>query len=195
MSSILQPSQSVKPAPFAGPVGVKVSVEPTGLAALPCGVSGSPPLPAAASLPPTRRAPDATESNAMMFSTLGLPAPLVQATRAAALNEPTPIQAKAIPVILQGNDLIGNAPSGSGKTGAFLLPAFARLLDGPQKLRALVLTPTREHATQVEAHARDYARFTELRIGIAHNAAPIAVQERVLEAQVLNGSLESWDEV
>jgi ATP-dependent RNA helicase RhlE len=116
----------------------------------------------------------------MMFSTLGLPAPLVQATRAAGINEPTPIQAKAIPVILQGNDLIGNAPSGSGKTGAFLLPAFARLLDGPQKLRALVLTPTREHATQVEAHARDYARFTELRIGIAHNAAPIAVQERVL---------------
>ena len=116
----------------------------------------------------------------MMFSTLGLPAPLVQAARAAGLNEPTPIQAKAIPVILQGNDLIGNAPSGSGKTGAFLLPAFARLLDGPQKLRALVLTPTREHAAQVEAHARDFARFTELRIGLMHSAAPIAVQERVL---------------
>ena len=94
----------------------------------------------------------------MMFSTLGLPAPLVQATRAAGLNEPTPIQGKAIPVILQGNDLIGNAPSGSGKTGAFLLPMFARLLDGPQKLRAIVLTPTREHAAQVEAHARDFAR-------------------------------------
>ena len=116
----------------------------------------------------------------MMFSTLGLPAPLVQATRAAALNEPTPIQAKAIPVILQGNDLIGNAPSGSGKTGAFLLPMFARLLDGPQKLRAIVLTPTREHAAQVESHARDFARFTELRVALAHNAAPIAVQERVL---------------
>jgi len=116
----------------------------------------------------------------MMFNTLGLPAPLVQAVRAAGLNEPKPIQAKAIPVILQGNDLIGNAQSGSGKTAAFLLPSFARLLDGPQKLRALVLTPTREHASQVEAHARDFARFTELRIGLAHNAAPIAVQERVL---------------
>jgi ATP-dependent RNA helicase RhlE len=116
----------------------------------------------------------------MMFSTLGLPAPLVQATRAAGLNEPTPIQGKAIPVILQGNDLIGNAPSGSGKTGAFLLPMFARLLDGPQKLRAIVLTPTREHAAQVEAHARDFARFTELRVALVHTAAPIAVQERLL---------------
>ena len=116
----------------------------------------------------------------MMFSTLGLPAPLVQATRMAGLNEPTPIQGKAIPVILQGNDLIGNAPSGSGKTGAFLLPMFARLLDGPQKLRAIVLTPTREHATQVEAHARDFARFTELRVALVHTAAPIAVQEKLL---------------
>lgn len=116
----------------------------------------------------------------MMFNTLGLPAPLVQAVRTAGWTEPTPIQAKAIPVILQGNDLIGNAVSGSGKTGAFLLPGFARLIDGPQKLRALVLTPTREHAAQVETHARDFARFTELRVGMAHNAAPLAVQEKLL---------------
>ncbi len=116
----------------------------------------------------------------MMFNTLGLPAPLVQAVRAVSWSEPTPIQSKAIPVILQGNDLIGNAPSGSGKTGAFLLPGFARLLDGPQKLRALVLTPTREHATQVETQARDFARFTELRVGISHSGAPIVVQEKLL---------------
>jgi ATP-dependent RNA helicase RhlE len=116
----------------------------------------------------------------MMFTSLGLAAPLVQATRAAGLAEPTAIQAKAIPVILQGNDLIGNAPSGSGKTAAFLLPCFARLLDGPQKLRAIVLTPTREHAAQVEDQAREFARFTELRVATAHNAAPIGVQERVL---------------
>ncbi len=116
----------------------------------------------------------------MMFNTLGLPAPLVQAVRAAGWSEPTNIQSKAIPVILQGNDLIGNAPSGSGKTGAFLLPGFARLLDGPQKLRALVLTPTREHAAQVETQARDFSRFTELRVGISHSGAPIAVQEKML---------------
>lgn len=116
----------------------------------------------------------------MMFNTLGLPAPLVQAVRAAGWTDPTAIQSKAIPVILQGNDLIGNAVSGSGKTGAFLLPAFARLLDGSQKLRMLVLTPTREHASQVETHARDFARFTELRVGHAHNGAPIQVQEKLL---------------
>ena len=116
----------------------------------------------------------------MKFSSLGLPVPIAQGARVAGYLEPTSIQGKAIPVILQGNDLIGNAPSGSGKTGAFLLPSFARLLDGPQKLRMLVLTPTKEHVTQVEAAARDLARFTELRIGIAHNAAPISAQERTL---------------
>ena len=179
MSSLPQVSESANPAPFAGPKGVKVVVEPLPAAAVPCVASHPTPAPAPGVLPELR-APANTESAKMMFSTLGLPAPLFQATRAAGLNEPTPIQAKAIPVILQGNDLIGNAPSGSGKTGAFLLPAFARLLDGPQKLRALVLTPTREHAAQVEAHARDYARFTELRVALSHNAAPIAVQERVL---------------
>lgn len=129
--------------------------------------------------PPPPRIVDLLESK-MMFSSLGLPAPLVQATRAANMTEPTPIQAKAIPVILQGNDLIGNSASGSGKTGAFLLPAFARLIDGPQKLRALVLTPTREHAAQVETLAREFSHFTELRIGLAQSNAPIAMQERML---------------
>jgi ATP-dependent RNA helicase RhlE len=129
----------------------------------------------------------------MMFNTLGLPTPLVQAVRAAGWSEPTPIQSKAIPVILQGNDLIGNAVSGSGKTGAFLLPGFARLIDGPQKLRALVLTPTREHASQVETQARDFARFTELRVGTAHNAAPLVVQEKLLRdnsVDVLIGTVD-----
>jgi ATP-dependent RNA helicase RhlE len=116
----------------------------------------------------------------MSFNTLGLPASLVQAIRVTGWPEPTPIQAKAIPVILQGNDLIGNAVSGSGKTAAFLLPGFARLIDGPQKLRAIVLTPTREHAAQVETQARDFARFTELRVSMAHNAAPLPVQEKLL---------------
>ena len=159
MDGIVPSSAHDNSAPFAAPNGTKVSIEPGGVAAVPCGVSERPVAPAKIT-PSVWRDPESPESTTMMFSTLGLPAPLVQATRAASLNEPTPIQAKAIPVILQGNDLIGNAPSGSGKTGAFLLPMFARLLDGPQKLRAIVLTPTREHATQVESHARDFARFT-----------------------------------
>lgn len=115
-----------------------------------------------------------------MFTTLGLPAPLLQALRAAGLTDPTAIQSKAIPVILQGNDLIGNAPSGSGKTGAFMLPSFARLLDGGPKLRAIVLEPTPQHAIQVEAQARDFSRGTDLRVGTAHSGSPLASQERML---------------
>src|SRR5512143_3544304 len=102
MSTILQHSVSAENAPFPGPTGVKVSVEPPPVGAVPCGVSNSPALPAAGAKP-AARVPEITESVKMMFSTLGLPAPLVQAARAAGLNEPTPIQAKAIPVILQGN--------------------------------------------------------------------------------------------
>lgn len=161
------------------PQGNQVSVEPLPPAAVTSGIPSEPTSSGAAAPPVAPRIVDLSESK-MMFSTLGLPAPLVQATRAVGLTEPTPIQGKAIPVILQGNDLIGNSPSGSGKTGAFLMPAFARLLDGPQKLRAIVLTPTREHAAQVESSARDFAQFTELRVALAQSAAPIAMQERML---------------
>jgi len=179
MSTMLQPPADGERAHLPAGNGPNVSVEPRSPAAVSCGVSHPAPEPAT-STTLVRRDIESMELNHMMFSTLGLPAPLVQATRAAVLNEPTPIQAKAIPVILQGNDLIGNAPSGSGKTGAFLLPSLARLIDGPQKLRAIILTPTREHAAQVEAAAREFGRFTELRVGLAHSAAPIAVQERLL---------------
>jgi hypothetical protein len=130
MSTFLQPPVNARPAPIAGAGGVKVSIESAGPQPVPCSVSKN--LPEPGNVNDFKGlAYDLPESQPMMFSTLGLPAPLVQATRAASLNEPTPIQGKAIPVILQGNDLIGNAPSGSGKTGAFLLPMFARLIDGP----------------------------------------------------------------
>jgi superfamily II DNA/RNA helicase len=78
------------------------------------------------------------------FASLGLPNPILKGVRAAGLTEPTAIQSRSIPVILQGNDLIGAAQSGSGKTGAYILPILARLLDSPTRLRAIVLTPTRE---------------------------------------------------
>jgi len=114
------------------------------------------------------------------FASLGLPAPILKGVRAAGLTEPTAIQSRAIPVILQGNDLIGNAQSGSGKTGAYILPILARLLDSPPRLRAIVLTPTRELASYVETRARDYARFTEVRIGVVFTGAPLSAQEKML---------------
>ena len=116
----------------------------------------------------------------MPFSSLGLPAPILRGIRSAGYATPTPIQQRAIPLILAGHDLIGAAQTGTGKTAAFVLPMLARLLDGPEFLRALILTPTRELAAQVETNARDYARHTRLRVGVAYGGVPIGPQERML---------------
>src|SRR5438477_9313873 len=116
----------------------------------------------------------------MPFSNLGLPATVVKGVRAAGYTEPTPIQSRAIPIVLAGRDLIGAAQTGTGKTAAFVLPILARLLPGPSALRCLVLVPTRELAAQVETNARDYARFTGLRAGVVFGGVPIGPQERML---------------
>ena len=100
--------------------------------------------------------------------------------RAAGYTQPTPIQAKTIPMIMTGRDLIGAAQTGTGKTAAFLLPILARLLEGGERLRALILTPTRELAAQIETNARDYSRFTHLRMGVVYGGVPIGPQERML---------------
>jgi ATP-dependent RNA helicase RhlE len=117
------------------------------------------------------------------FATLGLPAVLVKGVRAAGYVEPTPIQRRAVPIILKGNDLIGVAQAGTGKTAAYLLPTLTRLLEGPRKLRALVLVPTREQASQVEAGARAFARFTDLRVNAVFTGAPLAPQERLVREE------------
>jgi ATP-dependent RNA helicase RhlE len=114
------------------------------------------------------------------FSRLGLPAPVLKGVRAAGYTQPMPIQQRAIPIILEGHDLVGAAQTGTGKTAAFLLPILARMLEGHASLRALVLVPTRELAAQVETNARDYARFTNLRVGVVYGGVPIPPQERML---------------
>ena len=116
----------------------------------------------------------------MPFTRLGLPAPIVKGVSAAGYKEPTPIQTRAIPIVLAGHDLVGAAQTGTGKTAAFLLPILARLLGGNEGLRALILVPTRELAAQVETNARDYARFTDLRAGVVFGGVPIGPQERML---------------
>lgn len=124
-----------------------------------------------------------TQGGFVSFSLLGLPPAIVKGLRAAGHVDPTPIQRKAIPIILQGNDLIAAAQSGTGKTGAYLLPILTRLLEGPRRLRVLVLTPTRELAARVETMARGYARFTDLRTAIAHSGMPLATNERALRQE------------
>ncbi|MET0266128.1 MAG: DEAD/DEAH box helicase [Duganella sp.] len=88
----------------------------------------------------------------MPFSSLGLAPSLVNAVTAMGYQQPTAIQREAIPVILQGGDVLGAAQTGSGKTAAFLLPLLQALLDnrsGPRQLHGLILVPTRELAVQV----------------------------------------------
>ncbi|MCZ2495139.1 DEAD/DEAH box helicase [Xylophilus sp. Kf1] len=106
----------------------------------------------------------------MTFDELNLAPAILQAVTEQGYTTPTPIQAQAIPVVLQGHDLLAGAQTGTGKTAAFTLPLLQRLSDGePAKnrhgnkgVRALVLTPTRELAAQVEESVRTYGKYLKL---------------------------------
>jgi len=112
------------------------------------------------------------------FSDFGLSAPLLQALNAEGYTKPTPIQTKAIPVVLDGSDLLGIAQTGTGKTAAFALPILERLAARPGQpprrgCRVLVLSPTRELASQIADSFRTYGRHTRLSVavvfgGVAH---------------------------
>jgi ATP-dependent RNA helicase RhlE len=104
----------------------------------------------------------------MSFASLGLSEALVRAIEAAGYTQPTPVQQRAIPAVLQGRDLMVAAQTGTGKTGGFALPILERLFPaghpdksqrhGPRQPRVLVLTPTRELAAQVHDSFKVYAR-------------------------------------
>lgn len=102
------------------------------------------------------------------FSELELDESLLEALQDKGFTRPTAIQAAAIPPALDGRDVLGSAPTGTGKTAAYLLPALQHLLDFPRKKsgppRILILTPTRELAMQVADHARELAKHTHLDI-------------------------------
>ncbi len=92
----------------------------------------------------------------MLFNQLGLSAELLRAVEEQGYTEATPIQRKAIPHILEGHDILAGAQTGTGKTAAFTLPMLQRLKQkgGPRRIRALILTPTRELAAQVHESVR-----------------------------------------
>jgi ATP-dependent RNA helicase RhlE len=115
----------------------------------------------------------------MPFAKLGLSPKVVEGVIAAGYTEPTPIQLRAIPMILEGRDLIGSAQTGTGKTAAFALPMISKLAVRG-KLRALVLEPTRELAAQVETAIRDYARFTNLRTLVLFGGTGYGRQDQML---------------
>jgi ATP-dependent RNA helicase RhlE len=100
----------------------------------------------------------------MLFSELGLSAELLRATDKQGYQEATPIQQQAIPLILEGRDLLAGAQTGTGKTAGFTLPLLQRLQNSGQqgqkrRVRALILVPTRELAAQVAESVRDYGRY------------------------------------
>ena len=95
---------------------------------------------------------------------------------------PTPIQLRAIPLILAGHDVIGSAQTGTGKTAAFALPILSLLGEHEPKTRALVLEPTRELAAQVETAIHDFARFTKLRTAVLYGGVGYGKQIDALRA-------------
>lgn len=95
--------------------------------------------------------------------------------------DPTPIQLRAIPILLEGKDLIGSAQTGTGKTAAFALPMLSKLLDAPRNLaQMLILEPTRELAAQVETAIRDFTRFTDLRVAVLYGGVGYGKQKDAL---------------
>jgi ATP-dependent RNA helicase RhlE len=119
----------------------------------------------------------------MPFGKLGLSSVVLDGVRAMGYIDPTPIQLRAIPLILSGRDVIGSAQTGTGKTAAFGLPILSKLeRHQPAGPRALILEPTRELASQVETAIRDYARFTDLKVTVVYGGVGYGRQNDELKA-------------
>src|SRR5512133_306202 len=116
----------------------------------------------------------------MGFTKLGLSHTMLDGVKAMGYLEPTPIQLRAIPLVLNGRDVIGSAQTGTGKTAAFALPILSRLGQHQAHPRVLVLEPTRELAAQVETAFRDLARFTDLHIAVVFGGVGYGLQREAL---------------
>src|ERR1019366_4022352 len=119
----------------------------------------------------------------MPVTKLNLAPTFLRGVQAMGFTEPTPVQLRAIPVVMSGRDLIASAQTGTGKTAAFALPVLSLLgthkKEGP---RVLVLEPTRELAAQVETAFRDFARFSDIRATVIHGGVGYGRQRSDLRA-------------
>jgi ATP-dependent RNA helicase RhlE len=123
----------------------------------------------------------------MSFSSFDLDPRLNQGVRALGFTQPTPIQDATIPAALTGQDILGSAETGTGKTAAYLLPIFQRFLAAPARthsVRALVLVPTRELALQVAEHAEHLSAHTGLRCIAVFGGMSLVNQEKALRRGV-----------
>ncbi|HTE83524.1 MAG TPA: DEAD/DEAH box helicase, partial [Dehalococcoidia bacterium] len=138
------------------------------------------PLP---SLPPPPAEPlpvDVSEVEANGFEALGLSPQLLQAVREQGFEEPTPIQRRTIPLLLQGRDVVAQAQTGTGKTAAFALPLLQRVDASNRSVQSLVLTPTRELAVQVAAATHALGRHLDIQVLPVYGGQPIERQFRAL---------------
>ncbi len=124
----------------------------------------------------------------MKFASLGLSDALVRATSDVGYTEPTPIQLQAIPAVLAGRDVMAGAQTGTGKTAGFVLPILQRLaatpVSGRRPIRALILTPTRELAAQVEESVRVYGKHVPLKSTVVFGGVSINPQFAALKSGV-----------
>jgi ATP-dependent RNA helicase RhlE len=118
----------------------------------------------------------------MLFEDLNIIEPILRAVKDEGYTEPTLIQEKAIPVILDRNDVLGSAQTGTGKTAAFAIPILQHLYNDrsenhrPRKIKALVITPTRELAIQIADSFSTYGRFTGIRNTVIYGGVKQASQ-------------------
>ncbi len=120
----------------------------------------------------------------MAFTKFGLSAAVLDGVKAMGYVEPTPIQLRAIPLIMSGRDVIGSAQTGTGKTAAFALPILSQLGKHEAQPRVLILEPTRELAAQVETAFRDFARYTDLRVAVVFGGVGYGQQREALHKGV-----------
>jgi len=133
----------------------------------------------------TTPTPSANTTSEITFADLGLAAPVLAALEAVGYETPTPIQARTIPPLLAGRDLLGQAQTGTGKTAAFALPLLSRIDIERQEPQVLVLTPTRELAIQVaEAFQRYAACLPNLHVLPIYGGQDYSVQLRMLKRGV-----------
>jgi ATP-dependent RNA helicase RhlE len=122
----------------------------------------------------------------MSFESLGLKAELLRAVSEKGYSSPSPIQQQAIPLVLEGRDIMGAAQTGTGKTAGFTLPLLQRLVEtekphkGRKPLRALVLTPTRELAAQVHDSVQTYGKYLPLKSTVVYGGVSINPQKQKL---------------
>ncbi len=124
-----------------------------------------------------------------LFADLGLMDDLTRAVADHGYTQPTPVQIQAIPVILEGCDVLAGAQTGTGKTAGFTLPLLQRLMENPPEpgtypVRALIVTPTRELAAQIEESVHTYGKYLPLRSAVVFGGVGIGPQVDALKAGV-----------